>query len=232
MDALLGYSLEDLMLFSRETYLRLFELYHRDVWPAQILVGALGIAFLQPVLVGRRTRIRAMLAVLALIWLWVGYAFHLERYATINWAATSFAWLFAAQAGLLLIAAIWPGGLRGGPAWARGTGAAILGFALAVLPLAEIALGRGWREVEFFALTPDATAFATLGVLVALSGAWRWLLALVPLTWCVIGGGTLLAMNSPEAYLSWGAALVALVMLAASAFDKDERMRRQNFASK
>lgn len=217
MDTLLGYSLEDLMLFSRETYLRLFELYHRDLWPAQILVGALGIALLQPVLVGRHAQIRAMLVVLAAVWLWVGYAFHVDRYATINWAATSFAWLFAAQAGLLLISALWPGGLRGGPGWGRGTGAAIFGFALIVLPLAEIALGRNWREVEFFALTPDATAIATLGVLVALLGWWRWLLALIPLIWCVIGGGTLLAMNSPEAYLIWGAAAVTLLTLIASA---------------
>lgn len=215
MDALLSYSLEDLMLFSRETYLRLFELYHRDLWPAQILAGAVGIAFLRPVLLGRQAQIQAMLAVLAAIWLWVGYAFHVERYATINWAATSFAWLFAAQAGLMLISAIWPAGLRGGPAWARGAGAAIFGFALILLPLAEIALGRTWREVEFFALTPDATAIATLGVLVALLGAWRWLLALIPLVWCVIGGGTALAMNSPEAYLAWGAGVVAIVTLIA-----------------
>jgi len=55
-------------------------------------------------------------------------------------------------------------------------------------------------------------------VMVAFAGAWRWLLALIPLGWCVVGGATLLAMESPEAYLVWAAAAVALIAIIASAF--------------
>ena len=38
------YELSDFLLFSPRTYYRLFELYNRDVWPAQILALALGVA--------------------------------------------------------------------------------------------------------------------------------------------------------------------------------------------
>jgi hypothetical protein len=42
------------------------------------------------------------------------------------------------------------------------------------------------------------------------------LLALIPLGWCVVGGGTLLAMESPEAYLVWAAAAVAILCISFS----------------
>ncbi len=218
MEEWLNYPLEDLLLFSRETYLRLFELYHRDVWPAHILAAAFGVAMLPAILRGRLPRIQAMLVVLAASWAWVAYAFHAQRYLDINWAANGFAWLFAAQAGLMILAAIWPVGLRPGAAWARWMGAVLFVFALAGLGLAGLAVDRAWFEVEFFALTPGSTALATLGVLVALAGAWRWLLALLPLIWCVIGGGTELAMDSPEAYVMWGSAGIAVLLIAASSF--------------
>jgi len=218
MEEWLNYPLEDLLLFSRETYLRLFELYHRDVWPAHVLAAAFGVAMLPAILRGRLARIQAVMVVLAAMWAWVAWAFHAQRYAEINWAADNFGWLFAAQATLMVIAAIWPGGLRPGAVWARWTGAAVFVFALVALPLAGLAVDRQWHEVEFFALTPGPTAIATLGVMIALAGAWRWLLALIPLVWCVIGGGTLLAMDSPEAYLVWGAAAVAALGLIAGAF--------------
>jgi len=218
MEQLLGYSLEDMLLFSRETYLRLFALYHGDLWPAHILAGAFGIAMLRPVLIGRQAQIVAMFTVLAVMWAWVTYGFHLQRYATINWAAEGFAWAFAAQAGLLLLAAIWPGGLRPGAGWARATGVAVFAFALIVLPLAGIALGRDWREAEFFALTPDPMALATLGALIAVSGAWRWPLALIPLGWAAVSTATLHAMGSAEAYVLAAATGVAALALIASAF--------------
>ena len=112
MEEWLNYPLEDLLLFSRETYLRLFELYHRDVWPAHILAAAFGVAMLPAILRGRLPRIQAVLVVLAAMWAWIAYAFHAQRYAQINWAAENFGWLFAAQAGLMILAAIWPGALR------------------------------------------------------------------------------------------------------------------------
>jgi hypothetical protein len=223
VEDLVGYRLDDLLPFSRETYLRLFELYHGDLWPAQILAGALGVAMIFSVLGGRLAQIRATLTILAVVWLWIAYGFQAERYMTINWAAEGFAWAFAGQAALLLLAAIWPGHLRAGPSWVRGAGATTFALGLVVLPLAGLALDRDWREVEFFALTPDASALATLGVLVAVAGIWRWLLALIPLAWSIVSGGTALAMDSPEAFVLWLAGSAALLLMLAGAFSPSER---------
>ncbi|HEX6015786.1 MAG TPA: DUF6064 family protein, partial [Geminicoccaceae bacterium] len=109
MADLLTYALSDFLLFSCETYNRLFELHNEAVWPAQLVAVALGIAILTLLRWPSVRQGRAITAALAACWLWVAWAFHLERYATINWAATYFAAAFALQA--LLLA--WWGVVRG-----------------------------------------------------------------------------------------------------------------------
>ena len=105
----LTYRLSDFLLFSPRTYYRMFELYHTQVWPIHLVVlgSVVGIV----VLLRREEewRDRAIAGVLAVWWLWVAIAFHLQRYATINWAARYFAALFVIQALLLL----WFGVVRG-----------------------------------------------------------------------------------------------------------------------
>src|SRR5688572_19350147 len=97
------YSLSDFLLFAPRTYYRLFELYNAAIWPAQIVALALGGAIL--LLLAWRGPVwrgRVVAALLALCWLWIGWAFLLERYARINWAAEYLALGFALEALLLL----------------------------------------------------------------------------------------------------------------------------------
>ncbi len=96
------YRPSDFLLFAPRTYYRLFELYNADIWPLQIVTLLAGVA----ILVLMRSRIawrgRAIAATLAVCWLWVAWAFHWQRYATINWAAGYFAVGFAIEALLLI----------------------------------------------------------------------------------------------------------------------------------
>jgi hypothetical protein len=112
------YSLSDFLLFSPRTYYRLFELYNLAIWPAQLLALALGVLILALLRPGPVWKGRVVAAVLATCWLWVAWAYFLERYETINWAASYFAAAFAVEAALL----IWVGGFRQPgcePGWAR-----------------------------------------------------------------------------------------------------------------
>ena len=45
---------------------------------------------------------RVISAAVAMLWAWVAWSFLWQRYATINWAATYLAWLFALQVLLLV----------------------------------------------------------------------------------------------------------------------------------
>jgi hypothetical protein len=216
MEDWLSYRLSDLILFSPRAYYRMFELYHHDVWPAQLVVGGLAVAI--AVLLrrndGRRGTVIAVL--LAACWLWVAVMFHVRRYASINWAARYFAVLFVTQAVLL----IWHGVVRrhlsfGGSAERPGwLSAGIVLIAVALPPLVGRVSGRSTSQVELVGLTPDATAIATLAVLLLSSPRTPRRLMIVPLAWCLIGGATLWALESAEAWLlilGGTAALIATV---------------------
>ena len=206
------YTLSDFLLFSSRTYYRLFEIYNAAIWPAQLAAVAAGVAI--PVLFRRRTprASRAISALLAAAWLWVAVAFLAARYATINWAAVYFAWAFGIQAALL----VWFGAVRlrlrfeQADGFGSRAGLAIFVFALLVLPLAGPILGRGWKGVQLFGVTPDPTALATIGALLLGRGRGRGLLLVVPAIWSAMTGLTLLAMKSPEWPVLPVAALLAV----------------------
>ena len=209
------YRPSDFLLFSARTYHRLFELYNADLWPAQLLTLGLGLVAWITLWSGRAGARQVACALLAVAWLWVAWAFHWQRYAGINWAATWFAAAFAVQALLLGWAAFGAG--DGAAPGRRHTGLALLLFALVVHPLLGILHGRPWTQAEVFALAPDPTVLGTLGVLLVLPPRQlpAWLLWPIPLSWCVVSGATLATMNAPDALVLPAAALLAVAVAAA-----------------
>jgi hypothetical protein len=207
------YSLSSFLLFSPRTYYRLFELYNLAVWPLQIVALALGFVILvliwrAPVWSGR-----AVATILVACWLFVAWAYLLERYDSINWIARYFAIGFAVQAALL----IWTGIIRDRLRFDLGGisgrfGLTILLYVLVIYPLIPWLAGRPWTQAEIFGLAPDPTAIATLGILLATDRP-RWRLLVLPLLWCMISGLTLWTMEQPEAPVS--AIVVASVLITA-----------------
>lgn len=213
------YRPSDLLMFEARTYHRLFELYNQALWPAQVLVLLLGVAL---VLSAWRDGVsaRATGAILAMAWLWVAWAFHWQRYATINLAARSFAAAFAVQALLIVVGAIrrrsWLDPSR--PPDPIGLG--VVFFAVVLQPLLGPLLGRSWAAAELFGLAPDPTALATLGIL--LIAGESWVLFLIPLLWCAVTAATLFAMNARD---WWLAPVVAVAVIVETA-----RTRRRSSA--
>lgn len=206
------YSLTDFLLFSPETYARLFEAHNRDLWPAQVVAVLAAAALLR----GGRGGAAASgtFLLLATGWVMSGVLFHGLRYAPINWAATWFAGGFLLQALLLALFAYRPRVPAQTVGLTRAVGWLLLGCGLLVSPLLPVLTGRPLWQAELFALTPDPTVMATLGLLVLHEGRARWLLLPVPLLWCAIGGATLAAMESPTAFLLPLAGVVALIAMA------------------
>jgi len=197
------YRPSDFLLFSPRTYYRLFELYNADIWPLQIVTLLTGAAILVLVRSRKSCSGRVIAAMLAACWLWVAWAFHWQRYSTINWAASYFAVGFAIQALLL----IWVGGVRDRfqfdslKSARERIGIVIFVFALLVQPLAGLLVRRQWTQVEVFGVTPDPTVVATLGLLLAVSRV-NWPAFVVPVLWCVLGGATLYVMGAADGFSS------------------------------
>jgi len=188
------YTLSDFLMFSPRTYWRLVELYNRDFWPLQLPLLAAGLAALWLAATQRVQAFRWVAFGLSAVWLWVGWAFLWERYATINWAAQYVALAFAAQAVLLTGAGL----MRSNAAARPGTAARGLGWLLAaaglLYPLLGLAAGRPWVQVEVFGMAPEPTALFTLGLLLLsgqpVSRAGRILLFAIPLLCLLLGAAT------------------------------------------
>lgn len=192
------YRPSDFLMFSPRTYWRLVELYNREVWPVQLIALAGGLALLW-LAAGARAPARrlVMASALAAAWLWVGWAFHWQRYATINWAAVWLAAAFWLQALLLLaFAALRPSGQR--PRLTPGlqrTGWVMAIAGLLLYPLAGVVAGRPWSQAEVFGIMPEPTALATLGLLLAgRQPAVAWL-SVIPVLSLLVGMATLALLS-------------------------------------
>lgn len=192
------YSLSDFLMFSGRTWYRLLEL-HNAVWlPLQLVTTVAAGWLLWAMRDARPGRARAALAVAALAWLLVAWAFHWVRYDPINWAAGYFAYAFGLQ-GLLLLRQAWTGrDVPGVVDPAIRVGQALLLLAL-LFPLLALAWGRSLAESEWFGLMPDPTVLATLGLLLCLRRGLG--LLVVPLLWCAVTGATLWTLGAGDWFL-------------------------------
>ena len=217
------YRLTSFLLFSPRTYYRTIELYNLDVWPAQLAGLAIGIAIVALLETASSSRDRVVAALLAVCWLWVGWAFLYQRYAQINWVATWIGVLFAVEAALL----VFVGGVARRIAFAL-PGSRTARFTIALIaiivigyPLLAPLNGRAWTSAEVFGVAPDPTALATVATLALVRGRIRWPLLAIPLLWCAFTALTLRAMKSPEFFV---VIIVALLSLG-PAFSSSGRAR-------
>jgi hypothetical protein len=220
------YQPRDLLMFSQDTYYRLFELYNTEIWPLQLLALVAGLVIL--VLLYRPTPWsgRAIAALLAACWTFVAWAYFHERYATINLAAPYYALGFAAQAMLFVLVGVALNRLSFAK---RGTSLSQAGHALfiaglMIYPLMPAIFGRPWLQSELFGIAPDPTVFGTLGVLVA-ADRMRWELIVIPVLWSAVTGVTLWTMGSSDAAVTGVAALYALCIAVLRAIERKEPNR-------
>lgn len=216
MDGWSSYSLTDFLLFAPRTYYRLFALHNADLWPLHLAVLVAGAGLLVLVFADRPAwRGRVIAVLLAAAWLFVAWAWLLERYDGINFAGRWFALAFAIEGALIILFGVWGNRLRPAPrAHPAGmAGAGIFAAALALYPLLGVAFGRGLATAEVFALAPDPTAVGTLGLLLVPARV-PWLLLPIPLAWCAITGLTLWTMEAPDAFVAPIAAILVLALAA------------------
>ncbi len=220
MSAWLSYSLSDFMMFSKDTYFRLFELHNVALWPAQLAVLAGAIAIVVLTRRGGPWAGRLTSMIFAAAWLGCAWAFHLERYAQVHLAAPLFAATFGSQALVL----VWLGVVRGrlaiggsGPermiGW-LGLAAAFVGYPL-LAPLS----GRPLLQAELVGLAPDPTAAAAFA-LALLAKRSPWVLLVIPTAWSAVSAATLWTLDAR------GQALV-LPLIAVSALAAACRRRTE-----
>jgi len=194
MGELASYRLSDFILFSQTVYYRQFELYNQLVWPLHILAIIFALITIyalwkKPVWGGRLVAL-----ILVVSWLWVAWAFLYQRFYQIHVVADWYAFGFVLQAGLI----IWYGLIKNRlTLFVRSQlkikiGSALLFVAYAVYPFIAYINGRSWVQFEMFALAPDPTVLASLGIL--LFYKVPIVLYVIPIVWALLSASTLIVM--------------------------------------
>ncbi|RJX36094.1 MAG: hypothetical protein C4525_01935 [Desulfarculus sp.] len=171
--------------FTSAQFMEIFRAYNQALWPAHLAAYALGLLAVGLCLGPRPWRSRLAAAILAVMWLVNGAAYHLAFFARINPAAWGFGGLFLLGGLLFLWAGAVQGRMRfkiqGGLAgWA---GALCLAYGLILYPL----LGRGWPFTPAFGLAPCPTTIFTWGLLLWTTERPPLYTLIAPLIWSLIG---------------------------------------------
>jgi hypothetical protein len=186
--------------FTADILFSSFEQYNHALWPLPILAWLLGLAIILLTLKPVPGSNRAIGAILAAAWLWIGIGYHLLHFATINFVAPLYGAFFVLQ-GLLLT---WTGAVRGKVAFRFRTGLfgsvglALALAAMAAWPLADWVLGPGWRSVRLVGLAPGPTTAFTLGLLLLTHGRTPLHLIVIPLLWTLVAGATAWVITIPQ----------------------------------
>ncbi|MEM9027127.1 MAG: DUF6064 family protein [Pseudomonadota bacterium] len=207
------YPLVDVLPFSLQVYYRLLEIYNQAFWPLQI--AALVAACLILVRLSRRDTGPLVVTplCLAVAFVWIAWAFFIQSYATLNWAAPFFAGAFVLQAVIFATMALPRYRLHLAQPRSRRAvaGFAVFALALVIYPLLPLAADRPWLQAEYVGFGPDPTAIAALGILAASQGRLRWFAMVIPVLWCLISGGIQATLGSHFAWLAVAGATVAIV---------------------
>ena len=211
--------------FTMREFLDVFARYNQAVWPAQVVFIAAAVLVLFIAVRPTPGAGRAVAAVLAFFWGWMGVVYHALFFAPVNPAARLFAILFIAQ-GVMLA------GWAAGPAPSfrfqgdvRGiAGAALIVYALAAYPLLGYLFGHRFPYAPTFGL-PCPTTIFTLGLLLWAEQVPVRLLA-IPAAWALVGTSAAGSLGMTEDYGLLIAALVAVPLVHRRNRGRSERTRQ------
>jgi hypothetical protein len=174
--------------FSQEQFFAVFAAYNDSVFPAQLVLLVLGLGAALVALRPRWRADRAIGAVMALLWLWMGVVYHWGFFSSVNPAARAFGAGFVVEAGLLLWFLVIRRrvSFRAAPSWRGGVGLVLLVYAFAIYPAIGWALGHRYPASATFGL-PCPTTIATLGLLLWATNRPPAAIMAIPWLWAVVG---------------------------------------------
>jgi len=203
--------------FTVEKFFGVFRQYNISVWPGQVFLVALAMAAVVLVVAPQRWSGVGISAILAFLWAWMGLAYHLAFFSSINPLAYAFAGLSLVAAGFFL----WHGVVRRRlefklPSGARTpVGLGLIVFALVVYPAWSFYAGHRYPALPTFGL-PCPTTIFTMGLLAFLVAPYPRSLLVIPVLWCFVGAQAAFMFDVPQDLGLVVAGVVGIVLLARS----------------
>lgn len=201
--------------FTTQQFYGVFRAYNTTLWPVQMVLLALAGTAIVFVLRPRSWSGVAVSAILALLWGWMGLAYHLVFFTSISPPAYAFAALFVAG-GLVIF---WQGVVRRRlqfkwQASPRGvTGVLLVVYALVVYPAWCHVAGLVYMETPTFGL-PCPTTIFTMGLMAGLVKPYPRSVFVVPVLWSLIGVQAAFLLAVPQDLGLAVVIVVGLVLMA------------------
>ena len=174
--------------FTTEQFLEVFRNYNLSVWPMQVVLFLIGCSALYLAVKRRPSSGRFISAMLAFLWVWMGVAYHLINFTTINRAAYAFGALFIGQGLVFLYAGVFKASLSFQYRSDRYglTGAILILYAMVIYPVLGYLLGHVYPQSPTFGL-PCPTTIFTFGILLWTNKKVSLAVLAVPFLWSIIG---------------------------------------------
>lgn len=199
------------MPFTTDQFFDVFRRYNEAVWPLQWVFVAAAVAAVAIAFRPRPQSARAVGALLAVLWLWMGAVYHLTFFRAINPAATAFGVLFLAQGALFA----WFGvkqrrlAFQIRPDLVGVAGGVLIAYAIVVYPALGYLLGHRYPAAPTFGL-PCPTTIFTFGLLLWTLAPMPRTLLVIPALWAAVGAVAAVQLGVPEDLGLPIAAVVAL----------------------
>jgi hypothetical protein len=201
--------------FTVEQFFSVFASYNQAIWPAQVAAYIAAAVAVSAILLRRSWAGRAAAALLGLMWLWNGLAYHLAFFARINPAAYGLAALFVLQGALFIGYGVVGNGLTFAKMfnWRSVLGILLILYACLAYPALGYLLGHSWPYAPMFGVAPCPTTIFTFGVLMLAVGPLPVWLVAIPVIWSAIGGTAAVLLNVPEDLGLLGSGILGAALL-------------------
>lgn len=187
--------------FTVEQFLDVFRRYNTAVWPAQWALLAIALVIAGLVYRDRPKDHRWVHGLLAVLWLWMAFAYHIAFFASVNPAAMAFGAAFAVQGVLFAWYALHTraGHVRTHSGAAGHLGVVLVAYALFVYPALGYLFGHRYPASPTFGV-PCPTTIFTLGVIVWWGRSIPLALLVIPLAWSIIATSAATSLGMTEDY--------------------------------
>lgn len=200
--------------FTPEQFLNVFEQYNHGVWPAQLILYALGLLAIGLGLRPGKTSNRTVGGILSLLWLWSGVVYHWVYFSRLNKLAILFGALFVLQSVFLFLSGVirreltfhFKSDLKGV------MGALLLAYALVVYPIIGHTLGHSFPRSPTFGVPCPITIFS-FGILLWTSRRFSKAILLIPILWTLIGSSATVSLGMHEDFGLLIAGLITFVLV-------------------
>jgi hypothetical protein len=210
--------------FTTEQFLEVFRRYNTTFYPIQAVFLLIAVYAIFVVARNKSNSGKIVTTILAVFWLWMGLAYHIAFFSSINKAAYIFGSLFILQGVLLQIY-----GYLNQPVFTfrkNLPGIAsilLLIYALIIYPIVGYFLGHRYPYSPTFGL-PCPTTIFTVAVVLLAERRLPFYIALIPLLWCAVGFSAAFAMGMYEDFgLIVSALILALVYFIRPTFPRTQK---------